>query len=266
MHDEYLHALAAKVETDQRIKAAWLEGSFGRGNADRYADLDIHLLLTQEHVEAFVRNAEAWLAAIRPLVLFNVLFDGKLINALTANGLRLDLVLHEGDTITLYENKARVLVDKGEYIHIDRNISSTKPPTSAGTLEQQTKEFWRCIALLPSVVGREEFITGFMGLTVEVNLLVDVLLSGYTIARNRGVKNLNQFLPTDIRHVLEAALSMDALSAASLAQAHLTLSQIMQQHGPLIAAQHEYAYPTDLEGAVLRYVHHELALLGLDIG
>jgi hypothetical protein len=264
MHNEYLQALTAKIEADDRIKAAWLEGSFGRGNADRYSDLDVHLLLAHDHVEAFRANTEAWLSTIKPLVLFNVLFDGMLANALTANGLRLDLVLHGGDTITLVENKACILADKAQYVHLEQSTPPVASDPNVQMLAQQTKEFWRCIALLPSVVGRDELITGLMGLTVEVNLLVDVLLAGYGIARDRGVKNLNQFLPPDIRQALEAALWMDGLSTMSLAQAHLDLAQMMRQHGPIIATKHGYVYPADLEAAVLRYVHDELALLRLD--
>lgn len=263
MHDEYLAALTTKIKADDRIKVAWLEGSFGRGNADRYADLDVHLLLAEAALEPFKANAETWLSAIKPLVLFQWLFDGMLINALTEDGLRLDLVLHAGDTITLPGGEARVLVDKAHCIQWEQH-APPKPTANIQALESQPKEFWRCIALLPAVVGRNELITGFMGLTVEANLLVDVMLTGYGIVRERGVKNLNQFLPTEIRQALEATLEMDGLTPASLAQAHLRLSGIMQQHGPRIAAKHGYAYPAELEAAVLRYVHAELALLGLD--
>ncbi len=69
------------------IRAAWLEGSFGRGNADRYSDLDIHLLLVPEHWQTFQAEVKSWLSPIRPLVLFNLLFDGKMVNALTADGI-----------------------------------------------------------------------------------------------------------------------------------------------------------------------------------
>ena len=264
MHDEYLHALAAKLEADDGIKAAWLEGSFGRGNADRYSDLDIHLLLAQDHVEAFRANAASWLSVIQPLVLFNVLFDGKMINALTENGLRIDLWLHAGDTITLVEGKASVLVDKAHCVRWKQSTTTTDSATDVRALEQQTKEFWRCIALLPSGVGRNELITCFMGLTVQTNLLVNIILAGYGIARDRGVKNLNQFLPPDIRQALEGALSMNGLTPVSLAHAHLDLARIMQQHGPIIATKHAYTYPAELEAAALRYVRQELALLEMD--
>ena len=111
----------------------------------------------------------------------------------------------------------------------------------AQRLERQTQEFWRCIALLPSVVGRQELLTAFLGLSVETNLVTDMILTGYGIARDHGVKNLNQFLPPELRQALEAALSVHGLSATSLTKAHLALARIVQQQGRLIAAEHQYA-------------------------
>jgi len=141
MHDQYLHTLTAKIEADERIKAAWLEGSFGRGNADRYSDLDIHLLLAQDHVEAFRANTETWLLTIKPLVLFNILFDGMLANALTEDGLRLDLVLHGGDTITLAADNVRVLVDQAHCIHLEQIAPPAGPAPNVEALAQQSKNF-----------------------------------------------------------------------------------------------------------------------------
>ncbi|MEI2776454.1 MAG: nucleotidyltransferase domain-containing protein [Tetrasphaera sp.] len=37
--------LQAQLAADPQVRAAWLAGSFGRGIADRYSDIDLHLLL-----------------------------------------------------------------------------------------------------------------------------------------------------------------------------------------------------------------------------
>jgi hypothetical protein len=266
MQHAYLRAFTSKVEVDRRIGAAWLEGSFGRGNPDRYSDLDIHLLLTEADLHTFKANVEAWLSSIQPLVLFNLMFDGQMVNALTQDGLRLDVWLHVGDSITLDTSKARILFDPQRRIHSEQVIQQKDPVALAQALQQQTQEFWRCIALLPAVVGRKELVAGFIGLAVETNLLTEILLTGYEIARERGVKNLNEFLPDDTQQVIEAALSMHGLSPVTLAKAHLDLARVLQQHGPTIAAKHTYEYPKDLEDAVLTYVSKELELLGLDVG
>ncbi len=97
-------------------------------------------------------------------------------------------------------------------------------------------------------------------------IVTDLILTGYGIARDRSVKNLNQFLPPDLRQAIEAALSLHGLSPTSLTKAHLGLARIVQQQGRIIADKHEYAYPDRLEEAVLNCVSNELALRGLNEG
>ncbi len=84
MQASFLADLRDRLGGDAQIRAAWLAGSFGRGNADRYSDIDLHLLLAD--VEAFRSGAREWLASLRPLVLYKLLFEGQMINALTDDG------------------------------------------------------------------------------------------------------------------------------------------------------------------------------------
>ena len=187
-----------------------------------------------------------------------------MVNALTRDGLRLDLWFHTGDSMTLDPTKVQVVFDRGDSLHFRPESASTDPLAAAQRLARQTQEFWRCMALLPAVVGRQELLTAFVGLSVEMNLVTDLLLTGYGIARERGVKTLNQFLPPELRQALEAALSLHGLSPVSLTKAHLALARIVQEQGRLIAAKHQYAYPEELEEVVLSYVSQELALLELN--
>lgn len=266
MHQPYIDAVTAKVEADPRIKAAWLEGTFGRGNPDRYSDLDFHFLLGAHDLPPFRAEVESWLSTICPLVLCTLMFEGRMVNALTQDGLRIDLWLRTEDLVTLDPAKARVVFKRGNYIQFRQGTGAPDPLALAQRLERQTKEFWRCMALLPSVIGRHELITAFLGLSVETNLVTDILLTGYGIARDHGVKNLNQFLPQDLRQAIEAVLSLHGLSPTSLTRAHFGLARIVQQQGRLIADKHHYEYPERLEAAVLAYVSKELALLGLHEG
>lgn len=263
MQEHYIAALKTKLAADERIKAAWLEGSFGRGNADRYSDLDIHVLLAEAVLPDFKAQVEAWLTEIQPMVLFNLLFDGKMVNALTQDGLRLDMWLHGSETMAVDPAKALVLHTTPGSLTFDKTVPPQDPSAIARGLERVIKEFWRCISLTPAVTGRAELIIGVMGLGVEINLLTELLLTGYGIVRDTGVKNLNRFLPDDARQAIEAALTLDGLSQASLVQAHLSLARIVQKEGRTIAEKHQFAYPDALEAAVLRYVGQELTQLGL---
>lgn len=264
MQQEYIEKLISQIEMDGRIRAAWLEGSLGRGNADRYSDLDIHMLLNDSDITDFKSNIDTWLSHIRPLVLFNLLFNDSMINAMTQDGLRLDVWLHSGTSISVDPAKARILFQVGNVVSFDRATASQDPAPVAETLLRQTKEFWRCISLLPPVIGRNELIVALTGLTIETNILTDVLILGYGIVRESGVKRLNAFLPDHTQLAIEEALSMQGLSQRSLVAAQMKLVHMMQEHGRIIARKHSYAYPSELESAVLDYVFRELIHLGLD--
>jgi hypothetical protein len=98
----------------------------------------------------------------------------------------------------------------------------------------------------------------FGGLNVELNLVVELLLTGYGQRRERGAKVLNPYLGDERRGELEAALQLQGLHSQSLVLAHLALADVVRRHGRQLAERHGFAYPTPLEEAVLRYVASEL--------
>lgn len=262
MQARFIDDICRRIVDDTRIDAAWLEGSFGRGDADRYSDVDLHLLTTPEHADMLQAQLESMLRDLRPLVLYKVMFDGAMVNALTDEGLRLDVWLHSGATYAIDSRRSRILHARPGALTEKGAPPPPTPATPALRLAEQIAEFWRCIAMLPVVIGRNELIVGHMGLTVEQGILVNVLLDGDAIPRDAGVKKLNPFLPEPLRAAIEAALDMPGLTPAALVAAHMGLARIMQVHGPRIAAQHSFAYPADLEASATAYVTRELERIG----
>ena len=263
MHQEYLNAFVNKANSDGRILAVWLEGSLAKGNADRYSDIDIHLLVVEEDKEAFQDGLEPWLSDVQSLVLFKDTFPGQMVTCITTEGLRLDVWLHTGNTIFLERSKVRVLSATERCIQFKETCRDEKPNDVSSALIQHFNEFWRVLSILPTVLGREECIAGFMGTTFAVMSLTEVLIIGNGNQRDRGVKNINAFVPQTLKEEIEIALTMPSVNRKSLAKAHLRLTAIMQQHGPDIAKQHEVIYPLALEKAVLNYISRELQILGL---
>ncbi len=52
--DALLLALTQQVKADHRIEACWLFGSFGRGTQDAWSDLDVVLVIANDHFENFL--------------------------------------------------------------------------------------------------------------------------------------------------------------------------------------------------------------------
>ncbi len=263
LQSTFFAQLGHRLSADSRIRAAWLEGSFGHGDADRYSDIDLHLLVDPSAADHFRANAENWLSSIQPLVLFKWMFGTSMINALTVDGLRIDIWLHEGQEIERDAARVQLLSARPDAFRFVDTPAEDKPESIAPMLDERISEFWRCIVLLPSVLGRNELIVTQMGLAIELRLLTDILIDGYNVERDAGVKKLNRFLPGDTQQAIEQALSIDGLSARTAALSHLRLAAIMQQHGPSIAAHHGISYPSELEDAVIVHVASELEQLAL---
>ena len=184
MQTDFLTALRARLDGDPQVLAAWLAGSFGRGNADRYSDIDLHLLLAD--VYAFRASAREWLGSLRPLVLYKLLFDGQMINALTDDGLRIDIWLH-AEAPLLDPAAVDVLLDRAGALRLETPPAAPSDPAQvANWLLAQIEEFWRCVSLLPTVIGRNELLVSFMGLYVELGIVTDILMAGYGVQRERG--------------------------------------------------------------------------------
>jgi len=263
LQTEYLHKLQSALEANPTIKAAWLTGSFGRGNADRYSDIDVNLWLDAADVDDFRQGTQAWLNELRPLVLFRWMFNDRMANCLTVDGLRIDLWLHTDAAPLLDENRVQVLLDREKALQFGATTAMSDAEALKDRLFQQICEFWRCVALLPTAIGRDERIVSLYGVNIEVTILTDVLISGYGIERDSGVKRLNPFLPEELRIEIEEALALEGLTRNSLAHCSLALARIMQEEGRQIAARHGFEYPVELESAVLEYTTAELALLGM---
>lgn len=263
MHQEYLETFADKAASDVRVLGAWIEGSFATGTADRYSDIDLHLLVAEENKETFQQGLKSWLSDIQPLVLFKDTFPGQMITCITTAGLRVDVWLHPGDTITVERTKARVLSATEGCIQFKETCRDEKSKDVSLVLKQHFNEFWRVLAILPTVLGRAEYIAGSMGTTFAVMSLTEVLIIGSGNQRDRGVKNINAFVPQTLREEIEDALTMQSIDRAGIAKAHLRLAAIMQREGPDIAKQHGVVYPLALEKTVLSYISRELQILGL---
>ena len=260
----FIDALAAKAEADPRIRAAWLAGSFGKETADRWSDVDAHLLIDSSALDQFRDEVETWLAQIRPLVFIRLMFSGRMVNAMTDEAMRLDVWLHDDEIAAVAVDEARVLYEEeGILVWQPHPGDALTPDAAAELLGREIPEFWRCVAMLPVVVGREEKLVGAAGNSIILLALTNVLCAASGYRRDRGVKALNSFLlPHHRRRVEEAAL-LTTLPHEETTRFPLRLARVMRECGPAICEQWDVAYPQAMEETVLRYVTQELRSLGL---
>ena len=51
--DDLLARIVGVLEVDQRVRSAWLSGSFGRGEADAWSDFDLHVAVEDDELVGF---------------------------------------------------------------------------------------------------------------------------------------------------------------------------------------------------------------------
>lgn len=86
---------------DPRVLSVALGGSVAAGTADAWSDLDLQVVVAAEHHEAVVAEWPSWLAAITPTVFARTPIAPFIVNAVTTEGLTLDLVLFPGQVFDI---------------------------------------------------------------------------------------------------------------------------------------------------------------------
>ncbi|MBI2939659.1 MAG: nucleotidyltransferase domain-containing protein [Chloroflexi bacterium] len=56
--DELLARIVRVLQEDTRMVAAWLAGSFGRGEADAWSDLDLHVAVADDHLASVLERSQ----------------------------------------------------------------------------------------------------------------------------------------------------------------------------------------------------------------
>jgi len=81
---------------DSRVVSVGLGGSVAAGTADQWSDLDLYVVATVEDYDELVATWQHWLAAITPTVFARRPIAPAIVNAVTPEGLTLDVVVYKG--------------------------------------------------------------------------------------------------------------------------------------------------------------------------
>ena len=92
----YERAIAV-LDADDRVLSVSISGSVAAGTADEWSDLDLQIVADADAFDAFVADWPAWLVEITPTVFARTPILPFIINAVTTDGLTLDLVVHKGE-------------------------------------------------------------------------------------------------------------------------------------------------------------------------
>jgi predicted nucleotidyltransferase len=239
------------LEADSRVDAAWLSGSFGKGDADDFSDVDVLVLVQEPWNEVAATYARDG-AAIAPPALVNPLFGGRVLSVVTMDWERFDLSFVGPGDLDRYDRGALTpLFNRtgAEPPRRERRPYEPPPEKIAGMI----REFLRLQGLTPVVLGREEYVLSVSGVELMRRALIDLMIEDNRIAPEDrgGALHLRRLLTSGQLAALERFPPLRPDRESALA-GHLAAAALYLPLARRLAEETGAEWPAVLEEATRR--------------
>lgn len=250
-----IDAVAEALRGDPRIEAAWLSGSFGRGTADAFSDVDVLALVPEDQYQEVTQAYAADVSAIAQAVLINPLFGGAIVNVVTADWQRFDLSFVRHEQLDRYDAAhLKPLFNRGG-ASPPRRPSPPPYAPPADKVEAMTKEFLRVLGLLAVVLGRGEQVLAISGIELQRRALIDLMIETNRVPpQDRGgALHLRRLLTPAQLDVLAALPPLKAERQAII-DANVTITRLFLPLARQLCEEVGAPWPQALEDATRRRV------------
>ena len=250
------------LPADDRILAVYLIGSYGTDQADRFSDVDVHLVVTDDSIDWFEQH---WDDVLRKLTGPTVHTDRVpgLIGGLgiTADWLHVDLIAHPLAAFDRFQyDGVRVLFDRDGTLFPDGDI----PPAGGRPGEPywpavNVNLFFYFLGNLVTVLGRDERIVGNQGVGVVRDQLIALMLAERGVRRTGGAKRLNALLSDEQRAVLEAVPAAGT-DPSDIVAANQYICRQFITRGTALAKLTGEAWPNEFVDATLLHLRNHFGV------
>lgn len=238
----------AVLQADSRVLAAWLAGSYARGNADVYSDVDIHCLITDDSADWFREHWAHVAGEIMPVLMHQSIPGVAGGFVLSPAWQHLDLIF-----TAVSDFRSEALTECAPLFDREGRLPAPAPPRptvpAVSLSREQIDLYFYIIGNLVVTLGRGEYLVALGGVNgVRDAFLVPVMIAAAGNTRSGGAKRLNPFLGPDQRRFLEQlpAVSADPESICTF------MSLLAREYARLakpLAASSGIEWPTALEKA-----------------
>ena len=248
-----------QLSEDARVHSAWLSGSFGRGEADAWSDIDIIVVVDEDDLAASLKEYSSPRSVMGDALIRRVIF-GRLVMVVTPEWQRYDLSFLTPAEFRHQDPTGVIALFKGE---TPTPRGPVKPVTSAPDAERVAEictEFLRVLGLGPVGFHRGEWLRMQDGIGLLRGLTLELMLQANgRSARRGGAFKLNALLTETQRAALES-LRPATCEPASLLAAITELARLFLPLGREVSRTAEVAWPEALEQATLAHIRREMAV------
>lgn len=238
LYDRASRTLAA----DDRVRRVELSGSVSTNTADRWSDLDLQVITDPERHQELLADWPTWLAAITPTVFARTPLAPFIINAVTDEGLTLDLAVYaDGSQPPPFRPAADYVVGM---------LSGKRFAEVADALEYAVAEQLRGLAgPFLSLLQRDEHVRHLTGVPHLLGLLTTVFLAE-TGAAPPG-KHWNATF-TEEQRAAVAALPPVAATREDIVAFGLGLAELMITRARPLFERYDLVWPDALAAVAAR--------------
>lgn len=250
-HQIVLDRFIAACRADERVVAAFLSGSYARGAADTYSDLDIDLITTDAAYEEFHADHAAFIRLLGEPVFLEFFDLPNTVFFIFPDGTECELALGRESHLTdMHGGPYRVLLDKTGIL-----VGAVFP--SAGSTEAEQIEtlrrlvywFWHDLSHFTTAIARRQLWWAHGQLEELRRLCVNLArLKQNFSASADGYEKVEHALPAEQLAPLQATycpLEHDAMLRAALVIVHF-----YRELAAPLAQAHGIAYPDNLDHAI----------------
>ncbi|WP_449395290.1 nucleotidyltransferase domain-containing protein [Devosia riboflavina] len=257
---DIIAAAKAAFADDEAVRGLFLSGSFGRGTADEWSDVDLLAVVGKDDQRGVADRWKTALNRLAPVVYWNELERGGfLINAVTEDWLRCDLYMQEPGKIgARAKNTISPLIDRdGIYDSLPDALPPKTPNPHA--LRYQINEFIRILGLTPVAMGRREYLTAVMGNGLLRGLLTDLFMQDVSEPDSGGILHLSKLLPAEQIKIM-SDLPFPNATANSVMEAHLAIARVFMPRAKAMAERLDVEWPEAFEAATRRVLQEKLGV------
>lgn len=246
-----LDRFVAACRDDARVVAAFLGGSYVRGTADAYSDLDLGLIITDAAYNDFFAEREAFIRALGvPLFLEDWNCSGvDMLFFIFSDAVECELALgRESHFAHIHVGPYRVLLDKGDIL---ANAVFPEPTVDLeaqrAMIHQQIYWFWHDLShhfITPLARGE---LWGAYGCLEEMRRTCVNLarLRHNPAAALDGYEKVEYALP--VGQLAPLALTLCSLERGAMIRAAGLIVDFYRELASELAQTHGVTYPTDLD-------------------
>lgn len=253
---------ARKVaEAERRVLGAWIAGSLANGDGDKWADIDLHLLVADDDLDAFRHVWVGLIERIGPMVMVRPI--GAIVGgyAVTPDWQHLDVVCHAASS---FDPSAL----RGYWPLFDRSgrlpAEASRGPDPVGEPyfpADAIDFYYYLLGNLAVVLGRGELTLATNGAVMRRDLgLVPLLLAENGVRKYDGNKRLRQYLTDDQNAFLRALPPLEETRESIIAFDRLVAAEVSRR-GRALAAATGADWPETFEQATHAYLRRELGMV-----